>query len=362
MGIIYEAPPLTPEEERVLASIEEARARVSGALQGFLQPAPAADAPSPSIPAMASPAAWYSSFVSEAWMSDVLQLSSDSQFDYSKSLIQHLHRMLVKDETKNPGKWRRGGGRVSSSRTGEIVYVGAEARLIPALMRALVEKLNQSGGDPPALIRAAMAHLNLIMIHPFIDGNGRTARCLHTLVLTREWNLEPQFCAIEEYLRRSTPAYHQVMKDIGGGSWNPDNDARPWIRFCLTAHHWQVEAILRHTRETERLWEEVQLLVVNQGLPERTLFALAEAAAGNKVQAATYGPFADVSQDVAATDLAELVARGLLVPRGKRMPCFVASDALKALRDSTREPDSPIEDPFGLIQNRVRNALPLSRG
>lgn len=361
MGIIYKAPPLAPEEERVLASIEEARAQVAGALHGFLQPAPAADASSPSTPAMASPAAWYSSFVSEAWMSDVLQLSSDSQFAYSKALIQHLHRTLVKDETKNPGKWRRSEGRVSNS-TGEIVYVGAEAKLIPSLMRALVEQLNQSGGNPPALIRAAMAHLNLIMIHPFIDGNGRTARCLQTLVLTREWNLEPQFCAIEEYLRRNTPAYHQVMGDVGQGSWHPNNDARPWIRFCLTAQHWQMQAILRHTRETERLWEEVQQLVVNQGLPERTLFALAEAAAGNKVQTATYGPFADVSEDVAASDLAELVARGLLVPRGKRMPCFVASDALKALRDSTREPDSPIEDPFGLIQNRLRNALPLSRG
>jgi len=352
MGIIFEAPPLAPEEERVLASIEEARAQVSSALQGFLQPGPAAECSSPATPALASPAAWYCSIVSDAWMSDVLQLSNDPQFAYSKSLIQHLHRTLVKDETKNPGKWRRSEGRVSNS-TGEIVYMGAEARLIPSLIRALVEQLNQSGGNPPALIRAAMAHLNLIMIHPFIDGNGRTARCLQTLALTREWRMEPQFCGIEDYLRRNTPAYHQVMKDIGRGSWNPDNDARPWIRFCLTAHHWQMQAFLRHTRETERLWEEVQRLVVNQGLPERTLFALAEAAAGNKVQTATYGSFADVPEDVAAGDLAELVDRGLLVPRGKRIPCFVASDVLKALRDSTREPDSPIEDPFGLIQNRL---------
>lgn len=353
MGIIYEAPPLTPEEERVLASIEEARARVSSALQGFLQPAGAAEASSPATASVASPAAWYSSFVSGAWMTDVLQLSDDPQFAYSKSLIQHLHRMLVKDETKNPGKWRRSAGRVSNSRTGEIVYVGAEARLIPSLMRALVEQLNQSAGTTPAMIRAAMAHLNFNMIHPFLDGNGRTARCLQTLVLTREWLLEPQFCGIEEYLRRHTPEYHQVLGDVGRGSWMPDNDARPWIRFCLTAHHWQMQAFLRHTRETEHLWEELERLIASQGLPERTLFALAEAASGNKVLAATYGSFAEVTEDVAASDLAELVARGLLVPRGKRIPCFVASDVLKALPDSTRGPRAPIEDPFGLIQNRL---------
>jgi Fic family protein len=49
-----------------------------------------------------------------------------------------------------------------------------------------------------------MAHLNLVMIHPFRDGNGRMARCLQSVVLAREGVLSPVFMSVEEYLGRNT--------------------------------------------------------------------------------------------------------------------------------------------------------------
>ena len=79
------------------------------------------------------------------------------------------------------------------------------------------------------MIRAAMAHLNLVMIHPFRDGNGRMARCLQTLVLAREGILSPEFSSIEEYLGRNTQAYYDVLADAGAGHWQPERDARPWV-------------------------------------------------------------------------------------------------------------------------------------
>lgn len=57
-------------------------------------------------------------------------------------------------------------------------------------------------------IQAGMAHLNLVMIHPFRDGNGRMARCLQSLVLARGGILDPVFISIEEYLGRNTQRYY----------------------------------------------------------------------------------------------------------------------------------------------------------
>jgi len=55
----------------------------------------------------------------------------------------------------------------------------------------------------------------------------------------------PVFSSIEEYLGRNTQDYYNVLADVGQGSWNPENDARPWVRFCLTAHYRQARTHLR---------------------------------------------------------------------------------------------------------------------
>jgi Fic family protein len=81
-----------------------------------------------------------------------------------------------------------------------------------------------------ALVRAAMAHLNLVMVHPFRDGNGRMARCLQTLVLAREGILAPEFSSVEEFLGRNTDEYYKVLGDVGAGK-HPERDASPWIRY-----------------------------------------------------------------------------------------------------------------------------------
>ena len=154
---------------------------------------------------------------------------------------------------KRPGTWRPGSIYVRDDRTGRIVYEGPEAKEVPVLVDELLKTLNSDASIAP-LIRAAMAHLNFVMIHPFSDGNGRMARCIQTLVLAREGILEPEFCSIEEYLGRSTQEYYDTLALVGKGGWNPRNDARPWIRFCLTAHYRQARIIVRRIEETRRVW------------------------------------------------------------------------------------------------------------
>jgi Fic family protein len=278
----------------------------------------------------------------------ILQLSDDPYFGYHESFLRGLHYMMIGyDLSKHPGRWRPGTIFVRREPSNEIVYEGPDAGLIPELMSELIEALRNDPDNTPMVVRAAMAHLNLVMIHPFSDGNGRMARALQTLVLAREGILEPTFSSIEEYLGRNTTDYYAVLGEVGAGKWQPFRDATPWVRFCLTAQFRQATTLLRRMKEFDRLWGELELEIKHRGLPDRTLLALSDAAVVGTVSAAMYRPAADVSGQVASKDLALLVRAGLLKPRGERRGrSYTAAQALLAIRAKTREPRGQNEDPF----------------
>jgi Fic family protein len=120
-------------------------------------------------------------------MTYVLQLATDpdDDFTYSTQLIKALHFMMTSHSLNNsPGKWRPRAIFVRKEQTGEIVYEGPEWDVMPSLMAELVDQLNDDDGTP-APVRAAMALLSLVMIHPFRDGNGRMARCVRLRPLRR---------------------------------------------------------------------------------------------------------------------------------------------------------------------------------
>ncbi len=264
----------------------------------------------------------------------VIQLSQDEHFVYSSGLLRSLHFMMTEyDLDASPGLWRPRGIWIRNEISGDIVYEGPDQELVPALVEELVASLQTDNGTP-VMIRAAMAHLNLVMIHPFRDGNGRMSRCLQTLVLAREGILVPEFNSIEEYLGRNTASYYAVLRDVGQGQWNPHLDARPWVRYCLTAHYIQAASVVRRVRESERLWARLEALVSERGLPERSLEALFDAAIGMRLRNSSYraalkSSGVDVANQTATNDLRALVAGGLLVKKGeKRGTFYVAADDL----------------------------------
>ncbi len=270
-------------------------------------------------------------------MTYILQLADDAHFSHHEAMLRSLHYMMLSyDLGKHPGRWRPGVIYVRRDGTGDIVYEGPDAALVPALMAELVRCLN-AASHLPITVRAALAHLNLVMIHPFSDGNGRMARALQSLVLAREGILAPAFSSIEEYLGHNTQPYYAVLAEVGQGSWHPERDPLPWIRFCLTAHHRQAETLLRRSQEAGRLWSEVEAEITRRGMLERMMLALHDAAFGYRVRNATYRKAAEVSDAVASRDLAQLVAAGLLVAHGeKRGRYYVAGEWLHKVRAATR--------------------------
>lgn len=288
-------------------------------------------------------------------MTYMRQLAGDDDFAYDPQLLKSLHFMMTGYHLSNrPGRWRAGPIYVRNDDTGEIVYTAPDLDRVPGLMAELVDELNGSEAEPQ-IVRAAMAHLNLVMIHPFRDGNGRMARCLQSLVLARGGVLAPIFMSVEEYLGRNTKDYYAVLATVGTASWQPRSDARPWLRFMLTAHLRQARTMLRRVEESERLWTELEKLAAQRDVPYRCLAALYDAALGLRVRNGTYRASLtdtedEITEQTAGRDLRDLVSAGLLVARGQsRGRLYVASAELAEVRRVIVEArdDRDDRDPFG---------------
>lgn len=276
-------------------------------------------------------------------MTYVLQLAHDEHFSYSSQVISSLHFMITEYSLDDgPGLWRRGPIWVRDNASGRVVYEAPDAEEIPSLIAELVSQLS-SDQDIHVLVRAAMAHLNLVMIHPFRDGNGRMARCLQTLVLARDRILEPQFSSIEEYLSHNTESYYRILEQVGRGRWSPDTDAHPWVRYCLEAHYIQASTVLTRVKESEALWSRLDKLRDQHRLPERTISALFDAAIGLKIRNSSYrltlkGYGEGISNQLATGDLRAMVQAGLLRQLGaKRGTYYVAADPLATIAGEVRE-------------------------
>jgi Fic family protein len=275
-------------------------------------------------------------------MTYVLQLAHDEHFSYSSQVISSLHFMITEHSLNaSPGLWRPGPIWVRNDATGSVVYEAPEAELIPDLIDELVVQLS-SDQEVHVLVRGAMAHLNLVMVHPFRDGNGRMARCLQTLVLARDRILEPQFSSIEEYLGRNTESYYKILAQVGHGHWSPATDAHPWVRYCLEAHYIQAASVLRRVQESEALWGKLDQLRAKHRLPERTISALFDAAIGLRIRNSSYrftlrGYDEEISNQLATGDLRAMVQAGLLRQLGaKRGTYYIAADPLKKIAIDVR--------------------------
>lgn len=284
-------------------------------------------------------------------------LADDPDFSLDESLLRSLHFMMLGHDLSNsPGLYRKKSIYVHDEERDLVVYEGPDPDDVPALMRELVASI-PGDNSCPVFVRAAMAHLNLVMIHPFRDGNGRMARALQTLVLAREKILAPEFSSIEEWLGRNTNAYYDVLALVGNGKWSPKRDTTDWIKFNLIAHHMQAQTVLRRVDEAGRMWAQIDSVLSRKGLPERAAFALYDAVLGLKVRRASYEREAELEPATAARDLRMLVAANLLKAIGEtKGRIYVATDELRVIRNEIAVTRKRPVNPY-----RVEEAAPSAR-
>ena len=234
-------------------------------------------------------------------MTYVLSFAED-RMEVDESLLKSLHFMMTKHELRvRPGHYRTGDVWVEDE-SGTRVYEAPDAGLVADLMVTLIETLQRADATP-VMFRAAMAHLNLTMIHPFRDGNGRMARALQTMVLSAEGIVSPVFSSVEEYLGRNTSDYYALLSEVGQGSWQPQNSARAWIRFMLRAHYRQAWTLQRRVHETEQLYDGISQFADQRRLPSRAVGVLADAARGRRIRRSIYVRLVEMTDGDAISDL-----------------------------------------------------------
>ena len=155
----------------------------------------------------------------------------------SEVTIQRLHALVMgSGRTRvKPTQWRDGQNVIRDASSGRIVYMPPEAKDVPELMKQMVHWINQRD-DLPVPVKAGIAHYQFATIHPYYDGNGRTARLLTTLILHLGGYGLKGLYALEEYYARDLKAYYEAL--TVGPSHNyylgrAEADITGWIAYFI---------------------------------------------------------------------------------------------------------------------------------
>lgn len=159
----------------------------------------------------------------------------------SEGLIREIHKRLVfgvRNNSAEPGEYRKIQNYVANSNTKEIIYTPPAAYDVPLLMVELVSWLQNEKNIPPVLV-AGIAQFQLVHIHPFLDGNGRTARLLSTLCLYRSGYDFKKLFTISEYYDRDRQAYYKALQSVRDNQM----DMTSWLEYFTEALHAQMHEI-----------------------------------------------------------------------------------------------------------------------
>jgi Fic family protein len=168
---------------------------------------------------------------------DEVEKLASSKSPLSEIAIRRLHALVMgggKTRVK-PTPYRDAQNVIQDSRSGGIVYLPPEARDVPGLMGELIVWLSATD-DLPVPLKAALAHYQFATIHPYYDGNGRTARLVTTLILQIGGYGLKGLYALEEYYARDLGAYYRAL-DVGPSHnyylGRAEADVTPWISYFI---------------------------------------------------------------------------------------------------------------------------------
>jgi cell filamentation protein, protein adenylyltransferase len=186
---------------------------------------------------------WVGEKVEEAQPDDVRELLNyreafslvsaylESGEPVTEGLIREIHKRLVegvRGGQGGPGAYRKVQNYVANSLTREIIYTPPPAEDVPPLMAELVAWLRAESAIHPVLM-AGIAQFQLVHIHPFLDGNGRTSRLLSTLCLYRAGYDFKRLFTLSEFYDRDRSAFYRAIQRVRERGM----DLTGWLEFFV---------------------------------------------------------------------------------------------------------------------------------
>lgn len=179
-------------------------------------------------------------------------------------------------------------------------------------MNAFLAWFNEDGGDTDLddVLKAGLAHLWFVTIHPFDDGNGRIARAIADLTLARSEHSSQRFYSMSAQIREERKAYYDILEATQKGNLN----ITPWLEWflgCLDRAFEGAEIILAVVMKKARFWEEHG----SQSLNDRQRLVVNRLLDGfeGKLTSSKWAKLAKCSQDTALRDIDDLATRHILV-------------------------------------------------
>ncbi len=193
-----------------------------------------------------------------------------------------------------------------------VHFQAPAAASLPQEMECFLAWANRTTAEPP-LIKAALAHLWLVTLHPFDDGNGRVARAVGDLMLARADGSPQRFYSLSAQIQRERKAYYEVLERTQKGSL----DVTDWLTWFLATLHQAVDqaqltldAVLSKARFWQR-WADTTPAPLNER-QVKVLNRLLDGFEG-KLTNRKWATLAKCSPDTALRDISDLLARGVLV-------------------------------------------------
>ncbi|MGB9803114.1 Fic family protein [Desulfofundulus sp.] len=246
----------------------------------------------------------------EEWASQKVPLTEE--------LIWKLHAVVMRGRRAKPTPYRDGQNVIRDAATGAIAYLPPEAKDVPVLMSEMIAWIRKAEKENlPVPLIAALVHYQFVTIHPFYDGNGRTARLLATFILHKGGYGLNGFFSLEEQHARDLGAYYRAIAVHPHHNYymgRAEAELTPWLEYFLELMakvftEAKDEAVKLAEREMPVEPEQVRLL----DRRARIVFGLfaAKKTIGTKDVAAALG----LSERMARELLREWTEQGWLVLR-----------------------------------------------
>jgi len=233
----------------------------------------------------------------------------------SKDLLE-IHKIVTRDtldDSGDEGAFRNRQVIVGNRRTGEVIFMPPPTELVPEFTDNFFAWVNSSDvNEIDSVIEAGITHYEIVRIHPFIDGNGRTARIMAAILLFKRGFDVKRFFALDDYYDLDRRAYYAALRTVDPASI----DITAWLEYFTSGVAVSIEAVRKKviglSKDIKALKDKGQI-----ALTERQMKIVERIVEKGRITNREIREMFELSDEAVRKEIAKLMKYGVLKGKGK---------------------------------------------